>query len=146
MFLYCGIMIYLIISSLPGLTPSRNVSTFKGNIFFLQSFLLHLYPEITKSFMDFEKIFVSLDESHRKTILTVIVCSLIFHAIFYASFDFYRSIEWYSQLLFSLGISVCYVSTFIFIFIWLIPLTYLSLNPTVIPSCDFFFFYCIPYR
>ena len=73
--------------------------------------------------MDFEKIFVSLDGNHRKATISIILCSLILHSVFYASSIFY--IEWYSQLLFSLGVSVCYVATFAFMYIWLIKTSYM---------------------
>ena len=75
--------------------------------------------------MDFEKIFVSLDGNHRKATISIILCSLILHSVFYASSIFYRDIEWYSQLLFSLGVSVCYVATFAFMYIWLIKTSYM---------------------
>lgn len=74
--------------------------------------------------MDFEKIFVSLDENHRKAAISIILCSLILHSVFYASSTLYRDIEWYSQLLFSLGVSICYVATFTFMYIWLIKTDY----------------------
>ena len=74
--------------------------------------------------MDFEKIFVSLDENHRKATISIILCSLILHSVFYASSTLYRDIEWYSQLLFSLGVSACYVATFTFMYIWLIKTDY----------------------
>lgn len=32
--------------------------------------------------MDFEKIFVSLDENHRRAIFSIILCSLILHSVF----------------------------------------------------------------
>lgn len=76
--------------------------------------------------MEFEKIFTSLNEEHRRTTLSVIICTLILHSIFYASSDFYRNIEWYNQLLFSLGVAACYVGTIVFIFFWLVKLIYLS--------------------
>lgn len=73
-----------------------------------------------------KKIFISLNEEHRRTTLSVIICALILHSIFYASSVFYRDIEWYNQLLFSFGVSACYVGTIVFIFFWLIKLVYLS--------------------
>lgn len=76
--------------------------------------------------MDFEKIFVSLNEEHRRTTFAVIICTLILHSIFYASSDFYREVEWYNQLLFSLGVSACYVGTIVFILFWLIKIVHLS--------------------
>ena len=92
--------------------------------------------------MDFEKIFVSLDENHRKAVFSIILCSLVLHSVFYVSSDFYRDIEWYSQLLFSLGVSVCYVATFALIFIWLIKtdyMFYLSVPTLALPAAFGFF-------
>lgn len=76
--------------------------------------------------MELEKIFISLNEEHRRTAFAVIICTFILHSIFYASSDFYRDIEWYNQLLFSLGVSACYVGTIVFIFFWLIKIIHLS--------------------
>ena len=92
--------------------------------------------------MDFEKIFVSLDENHRRAIFSIILCSLILHSVFYVSSDLYRDIEWYSQLLFSLGVSVCYVGTFTVLFIWLIKtayIFYLSVPALALPAIFGFF-------
>lgn len=92
--------------------------------------------------MDFEKIFAILDDNHRKATFSIILCSLILHSVFYASSSFYRDIEWYSQLLFSLGISVCYVAAFAFIFIWLIKtgyMFYLSVPLLAFPAVFGFF-------
>ena len=93
--------------------------------------------------MDFEKIFVSLDENHRKAAISIILCSLILHSVFYASSTLYRDIEWYSQLLFSLGVSICYVATFTFMYIWLIRTDYVfyfSIPLLALPATFGFFF------
>ncbi len=93
--------------------------------------------------MDFEKIFVSLDENHRKAAISIILCSLILHSVFYASSTLYRDIEWYSQLLFSLGVSICYVATFTFMYIWLIRsdyVFYFSIPLLALPATFGFFF------
>lgn len=93
--------------------------------------------------MDFEKIFVSLDENHRKAAISIILCSLILHSVFYSSSTLYRDIEWYSQLLFSLGVSICYVATFTFMYIWLIRTDYVfyfSIPLLALPATFGFFF------
>ena len=93
--------------------------------------------------MDFEKIFVSLDENHRKAAISIILCSLILHSVFYASSTLYRDIEWYSQLLFSLGVSICYVANFTFMYIWLIRsdyVFYFSIPLLALPATFGFFF------
>ena len=96
--------------------------------------------------MDIEKIFTSLNEEHRRTTLSVVVCTLILHSVFYASSDFYRNIEWYNQLLFSLGVSACYVGTVVFIFFWLVKLIYLSYLSTSLLSLPAMFEFIIAAR
>lgn len=96
--------------------------------------------------MDFEKIFTSLDEEHRRATLAIIICTLILHAVFYVSSDLYRNLEWYSQIMFSLGVSACYVGTFAFILLWLIKPLYLFYLSIPVLSLPAFFEFCAAYR
>ena len=96
--------------------------------------------------MDFEKIFNSLNEEHRRATLAIIICTLILHSVFYVSSDLYRNLEWYSQIMLSLGISACYVGTFAFILFWLIKPIYLFYLSIPVLSLPAFFELCIAYR
>ena len=75
--------------------------------------------------MEIEKIFLSLDEGHRKAAIALTLCTLIIYSVLFISVDVFSELEWYTQLLLSLGLSVVYLTCFFAVFILLIMNSYI---------------------
>lgn len=75
--------------------------------------------------MEFEKIFLSLDEGHRKAAIALTLCTLVIYSVLFTSIDIFPKLEWYTQLLLSLGLSVVYLTCFFAVFILLIMNSYI---------------------
>ena len=78
--------------------------------------------------MEIEKIFLSLDEGHRKAAIALTLCTLIIYSVLFISVDVFSELEWYTQLLLSLGLSVVYLTCYFALLclslaypFWLIP-------------------------
>lgn len=63
--------------------------------------------------MNIDNIFLALNESYRKAIISIIACTLMTYPILYFSIGDFKDFDWYAQLLLASGIASCYIGFYV---------------------------------